>query len=139
VDGNRGGGKKIMETEKLKQGVLIKCALPARYPGEYFWSRVPFYEELLPRIAKAMREGRYYSRIVDDTDYASSTGLKLGFVEKNALHGIHDPAILKLAGINNDRMQGGGFCAQHEAQHNLYRAITGEDGRGILPQFGKLV
>ena len=92
--------------------------------SEYRESQVNYYTDELTRIKNALLNGNFYCGVVSVSRSGMSRKIKIGYVYKNELTIIHNPKILKLAGINkNGNISGCGMDMLFHAQNTLFHSL----------------
>ena len=93
--------------------------------SKYRESQIKYFTDELTRIKNALLNGRFYCGVVSVSRSGMSRKIKIGYIYKGELNIIHNPRILKLAGINkNGNISGCGmdmlFHSQYTLFHNLH-------------------
>jgi len=107
-------------------------------------SAINYLRDELTRIKNALLNGRFYCGVVSVSRSGMSRKIKIGYIYKGKLNLIHNPQILKLAGINkNGNISGCGmdmlFHSQYTLFHNLHTSYKKAHYQRRMKRYRELI
>ena len=92
--------------------------------SEYREWQVNYFTDELTRIKNALLNGKFYCGVMSVSRSGMSRKIKIGYLYKGQLNIIHNPQILKLAGINKKgNISGCGMDMLFHSQYTLFQNL----------------